>query len=263
MVQCESHYGERELFSATKDETVLQNHEGLCYNSSNETFQRFYTVFSPTDTFRTFQPVLRLDDYKAYRPMGVQPAQQLVSQPGGQGNSVSMETSGNKDRNGKFQGDLPQVNTLQNGPDSGGKWLSSTPLEILFFLNGWYYATYFLLELFIFLYKALTSVLAGLLLPYPTANLVLDVAILFLYLGIEVIRLFVGTNGNLCQRKMPLGISVALTFPSTMMASYYLLLQTYMLRLEAIMNNILLFFCGSELLLEVLPLAAFSSMDRI
>ncbi|XP_037694173.1 transmembrane protein 216 isoform X2 [Choloepus didactylus] len=154
-----------------------------------------------------------------------------------------------------------------------GKRLSSTPLEILFFLNGWYYATYFLLELFIFLYK-------GLLLPYPTANLVLDVVMLLLYLGIEVIRLFfgqgkqatwrrlqklclTGTKGNLCQRKMPLGISVALTFPSAMMAFYYLLLQTYVLRLEAIMNGILLFFCGSELLLEVLTLAAFSSMDRI
>lgn len=137
-----------------------------------------------------------------------------------------------------------------------GKRLSSTPLEILFFLNGWYYATYFLLELFIFLYKAL-------LLPYPTANLVLDVVMLLLYLGIEVIRLFFGTKGNLCQRKMPLGISVALTFPSAMMASYYLLLQTYVLRLEAIMNSILLFFCGSELLLEVLTLTAFSSMDRI
>uniref|UniRef100_A0A9L0J3U3 Transmembrane protein 216 n=2 Tax=Equus TaxID=9789 RepID=A0A9L0J3U3_EQUAS len=134
--------------------------------------------------------------------------------------------------------------------------LSSTPLEILFFLNGWYYATYFLLELFIFLYK-------GLLLPYPTANLVLDVVMLLLYLGIEVIRLFFGTKGNLCQRKMPLGISVALTFPSAMMASYYLLLQTYVLRLEAIMNGILLVFCGSELLLEVLTLAAFSSVDRI
>ncbi|XP_047374106.1 transmembrane protein 216 isoform X1 [Sciurus carolinensis] len=124
-----------------------------------------------------------------------------------------------------------------------GNRLSSTPLEILFFLNGWYYATYFLLELFIFLYK-------GLLLPYPTANLGLDVVMLLLYLGIEVIRLFFGTKGNLCQRKMPLGISVALTFPSAMMASYYLLLQTYVLRLEAIMNGILLFFCGSELLLE-------------
>ncbi|XP_010597424.1 transmembrane protein 216 isoform X3 [Loxodonta africana] len=137
-----------------------------------------------------------------------------------------------------------------------GKRLSSTTLEILFFLNGWYYATYFLLELFIFLYK-------GLLLPYPTANLVLDVVMLLVYLGIEVIRLFFGTKGNLCQRKMPLGISVALTFPSATMASYYLLLQTYVLRLEAIMNGILLFFCGSELLLEVLTLAALSSMDRI
>lgn len=41
-------------------------------------------------------------------------------------------------------------------------------------------------------FQALTSVLAGLLLPYPTANLVLDVAMLFLYLGIEIIRLFFG-----------------------------------------------------------------------
>ncbi|XP_003465925.4 transmembrane protein 216 isoform X1 [Cavia porcellus] len=137
-----------------------------------------------------------------------------------------------------------------------GKRLSSTALEILFFLNGWYYATYFLLELFIFLYK-------GLLLPYPAANLVLDVVMLLLYLGIEVIRLFFGTKGNLCQRKMPLGISVALTLPSAVMASYYLLLQTYVLRLEAIMNGILLLFCGAELLLEVLTLAAFSSMDKI
>uniref|UniRef100_A0A8C6IGW3 Transmembrane protein 216 n=1 Tax=Mus spicilegus TaxID=10103 RepID=A0A8C6IGW3_MUSSI len=145
------------------------------------------------------------------------------------------------------------VLVFTSAPD---KRLSSTPLEVLFFLNGWYYATYFLLELLIFLYK-------GLLLPYPTANLVLDVVMLLLYLGIEVIRLFFGTKGNLCQRKMPLGISVALTFPSAMMASYYLLLQTYVLRLEAIMNSILLFFCGSELLLEMLTLATFSSMDRV
>lgn len=68
-----------------------------------------------------------------------------------------------------------------------GKRLSSTPLEILFFLNGWYYATYFLLELFIFLYK-------GLPLPYPTASLVLEVVMLFLYLEIEIIRLLFETT---------------------------------------------------------------------
>ncbi|XP_049992580.1 transmembrane protein 216 isoform X2 [Alexandromys fortis] len=72
------------------------------------------------------------------------------------------------------------------------KRLSSTPLEVLFFLNGWYYATYFLLELLIFLYK-------GLLLPYPTANLVLDVVMLLLYLGIEVIRLFFVWRGSEVQ----------------------------------------------------------------
>ncbi|XP_006899947.1 PREDICTED: transmembrane protein 216 [Elephantulus edwardii] len=132
-----------------------------------------------------------------------------------------------------------------------GKRLSSTTLEILFFLNGWYCATYFLSELFVFLYK-------GILLPYPAANLVLDVVMLLLYLGIDVIRLFFGSKGNLCQRKMPLAISVALTFPSAVMASYYLLLQTYVLRLEAILNSISLCFCGSELLLEVLTLCAFS-----
>ena len=77
---------------------------------------------------------------------------------------------------------------------------------------------HFLLEFFIFLYKAL-------LLLYPTANIVRGVVML-LYLGIEVFRLSFDTKGNGCQLKMPLGVSMALTFPSAIMASYYLLLQT-------------------------------------
>ncbi|XP_043827411.1 transmembrane protein 216 isoform X2 [Dromiciops gliroides] len=101
----------------------------------------------------------------------------------------------------------------------------------------------------------------GLLLPYPRANLVLDLFMLFLYLGIEIIRLFFGTKGNLCQRMMPLGISLALTFPSAMMAVYYLTMQTYVLRLEVVMSTILLLFCILELLLEVITLTTFNSMD--
>uniref|UniRef100_A0A674JIH1 Transmembrane protein 216 n=1 Tax=Terrapene triunguis TaxID=2587831 RepID=A0A674JIH1_9SAUR len=135
-----------------------------------------------------------------------------------------------------------------------GRQLSSTPLEILLFLNGWYYATYFLLEIFIFVYK-------GLLLPYPSANLALDLVMLFLYLGIEVTRIFFGSKGNLCQRKVPLSISLALTFPAAVMAAYYLLLQTYALRLEAILNAILLLFYAVELLLGILTLVSFSRVD--
>lgn len=104
--------------------------------------------------------------------------------------------------------------------------MPSTLLGILSFLNGWYCATYFLPELFVFLYK-------DLLLPFPTANLVPDVMMLFLYLGTEVIRLLFGIKGSLCQCKMPHGINVVLTFLSTMVASYYLLLQTSVILLEA------------------------------
>ena len=68
----------------------------------------------------------------------------------------------------------------------------------------------------------------------------------------------VGSKGNLCQRKVPLAISLALTFPAAVMAAYYLLLQTYALRLEAILNAILLLFYAVELLLGILTLASFS-----
>uniref|UniRef100_A0A5F8HCY2 Transmembrane protein 216 n=1 Tax=Monodelphis domestica TaxID=13616 RepID=A0A5F8HCY2_MONDO len=98
-------------------------------------------------------------------------------------------------------------------------------MEILLFLNGWYNATYFLLEPFTFFYKP---------------NLILHSVILFLYFGIEITHIFFGTKGNLCQRMMPLGISLTLTFLSTKMAFYYLLLQTYVLLLiKAMMGTIL------------------------
>uniref|UniRef100_A0A8V5G2Y9 Transmembrane protein 216 n=1 Tax=Melopsittacus undulatus TaxID=13146 RepID=A0A8V5G2Y9_MELUD len=123
-----------------------------------------------------------------------------------------------------------------------GRQRSSAPLQVLLFLNGWYSATYFLLEAFVFVYKVL-------LLPYPVTNLVLDVLLLCMYLGTEATRICFGSKGNLCQRKVPLCISLALTVPAAVMAVYYLLLQTYALRLEAILNAILLLFYALELLL--------------
>ncbi|KFP72570.1 Transmembrane protein 216, partial [Apaloderma vittatum] len=46
--------------------------------------------------------------------------------------------------------------------------------------------------------------------------------------------------------------------PAAVMAAYYLLLQTYALRLEAILNAILLLFYAVELLLGILTLVSFS-----
>ncbi|XP_068026200.1 transmembrane protein 216 isoform X3 [Melanerpes formicivorus] len=105
------------------------------------------------------------------------------------------------------------------------------------------------------------AVPAVLLLPYPYTNLVLDVVLLFLYLSTEATRIFFGSKGNLCQRRVPLSISLALTVPAAVLATYYLLLQTYALRLEAILNAILLLFYAGELLLGILALVSFSSVD--
>ncbi|XP_072448205.1 transmembrane protein 216-like isoform X3 [Chiloscyllium punctatum] len=100
----------------------------------------------------------------------------------------------------------------------------------------------------------------GQLLPYTSANLTLDLVMLFLYLGVEIMRIFFGSKGNLCQRKVPLTISLVLLGPSTIMAVYYMLLQTYVLRLEVIINAILLVFYVFELVLYTVGLISFSSV---
>ncbi|XP_078405148.1 transmembrane protein 216-like isoform X2 [Cetorhinus maximus] len=82
---------------------------------------------------------------------------------------------------------------------------------------------------------------------------------LFLYLGVEVTRIFFGSKGNLSQRKVPLTISLVLLGPSTIMAIYYMLLQTYVLKLEVTINAILLVFYIFELVLNTVGLISFSS----
>ncbi|XP_036404989.1 transmembrane protein 216 [Megalops cyprinoides] len=129
--------------------------------------------------------------------------------------------------------------------------LSSAPLQVLLYLNCWYFAAFFIAEILMFIYK-------GVLLPYPQPNLILDIVLLFLYLGLEVLRLFYGWKGNLCERSLALVVSLAVLVPCTVLCVYYLLLQTFVLRLEVLLSAILLCFYGLELLLGLITLSVFS-----
>ncbi|XP_056327964.1 transmembrane protein 216 [Danio aesculapii] len=129
--------------------------------------------------------------------------------------------------------------------------LSSTPLQILFHLNGWYFAAFFVAEILMFIYK-------GVILPYPQDNLILDVVLLLLFLGLETLRLFYGWKGNLCQRSLALFMSVAILVPCAVLSVYYLLLQTFVLRLEFVLNAVLLCFYGFELVLGLMTISVFS-----
>ncbi|XP_077430027.1 transmembrane protein 216 [Vanacampus margaritifer] len=129
--------------------------------------------------------------------------------------------------------------------------LSSTPLQVLLYLNCWYFAAFFLAHVLMFIYK-------GLLLPYPTSNLILDVALLLLFLGLEILRIFYGWKGNLCEHTATTAVSLFLLVPCVTLSVYFLLLQSLVLRLEFLLGLVLLCFYGLQFLLSVLALSTFA-----
>nr|XP_057913699.1 transmembrane protein 216 isoform X4 [Doryrhamphus excisus] len=98
----------------------------------------------------------------------------------------------------------------------------------------------------------------GILLPYPTNNLALDVALLVLFLGLEILRIFYAWKGNLCEHSLTTAVSLFLLLPCVTLAAYFLLLQTFVLRLEFLLCIVLLCFYSLQFLLGVLALSAFS-----
>nr|XP_057913689.1 transmembrane protein 216 isoform X3 [Doryrhamphus excisus] len=129
--------------------------------------------------------------------------------------------------------------------------LSSTPLQVLLYLNSWYFGAFYVAEVLMFIYK-------GILLPYPTNNLALDVALLVLFLGLEILRIFYAWKGNLCEHSLTTAVSLFLLLPCVTLAAYFLLLQTFVLRLEFLLCIVLLCFYSLQFLLGVLALSAFS-----
>ncbi|XP_061643664.1 transmembrane protein 216 isoform X2 [Phyllopteryx taeniolatus] len=98
----------------------------------------------------------------------------------------------------------------------------------------------------------------GLLLPYPSSNLILDVALLVLFLGLEILRIFYGWKGNLCEHAVTTAVSLFLLLPCITLCAYFLLLQSFVLRLEFLLGLVLLCFYGLQFLLSVLALSAFA-----
>ncbi|XP_077466573.1 transmembrane protein 216 [Stigmatopora argus] len=129
--------------------------------------------------------------------------------------------------------------------------LSSTPLQLLLNLNCWYFGAFFLADVLMFIYK-------GVLLPYPTNNLILDGTLLLLFLGLESLRIFYGWKGNLCEHAVTTTLSLLLLLPCVTLCVYLLLLQTFVLRIEFLMCCGLLCFYGLQFLLSVLALSGFS-----
>ncbi|CAH1250588.1 TMEM216 [Branchiostoma lanceolatum] len=132
--------------------------------------------------------------------------------------------------------------------------LSSLPLQVLYYLNGWYFSFFWIAEALIFVYK-------GEVLPFPSTNLASEIVLLFLLGIIEVIRLFFGSKGNLTERIISMVVSILLCLPVLFTVLFFLLWQTYVLRAEVILCAILLVFLGLELILGVAAMVSFARAE--
>ncbi|CAM1327365.1 Uncharacterised protein g9486 [Pycnogonum litorale] len=124
---------------------------------------------------------------------------------------------------------------------------------MLLHLSKYYFAAFALAELLIFIFK-------GSVLPYSTFNVTYEVILIFLLSGVEWVRIFLGSKGNLTERTMPVVLSILLSVPSFVCVLYFLLWQTYVLRIEAILSGILLVLQGLQFIFAVFSVITFARM---
>ena len=74
---------------------------------------------------------------------------------------------------------------------------------------------------------------------------------------LENSRLFLGSRGNKTEQIPPLVWHIALAMPMVCGFSFFLSIQTYVLRLDVVLNSVSLFFCCSEFLLGILTVMTF------
>ncbi|CAG9118794.1 unnamed protein product [Plutella xylostella] len=121
---------------------------------------------------------------------------------------------------------------------------SSLAYEILLYLNQFYLGMFFVCEVAMGILKAINV-------PYPENTLLTEAGIFFALCLTEVLRIFLGRRGNLASRKIPVFFSVLLTIPSAVGVCYFLIYQTYILRLEYIWCAVMLIFHGLEIIFAV------------
>ena len=170
----------------------------------------------------------------------------------------------------------------------GQSILSLLALEILLYFNWWYSLLYILANILVFAYKGkfipfkfkkinydifkqptncetnifdillLIIFYLGFYLPYPPTALGWEVSFIFLYAVVEMIRLFQASKGNKTEQIRPLFWSLLLSISVITANAYYIDMQTYVMRVDIILNVVSLSFVGLEFILSLIAMIYFS-----
>lgn len=127
---------------------------------------------------------------------------------------------------------------------------SSLTYEILMYLNSFYFGMFAICELGMGFFKAAN-------LPSPGSGTTMtEFALLMFLIATEAGRIYLGRRGNLTEKGLPFLLGIILMVPSALATLYFLLWQTYVLRLEIILCSIQLVLLVSELVISVMCLIA-------
>ena len=132
---------------------------------------------------------------------------------------------------------------------------SSLPLAVATYFHGLYSPALVVALLLTFIYK-------GVMLPYPPSALGLEVAFVFVFALIEWARLHQASKGNRMELIGPTLYALCLAVPVAVFHAYMFSLQTYVLRLDQIVNGIALAFLAVEVLFSALAIVAFWRSSR-
>ena len=128
---------------------------------------------------------------------------------------------------------------------------SNLTLQILFFCNIFAVIAIFLVEILIYIYK-------GVNLPYPPNTLLAEVLLLIFYPVLEAVRLYFGMKGNLTRRIPALAVALLFAVPVFLTSLYFMIWQTYILRLEFILAIIHVVFISLEIIFSVVSIITFA-----
>jgi transmembrane protein 216 len=125
-----------------------------------------------------------------------------------------------------------------SGGQGGGSWSQSSlqstlPLQVLLYFHPYYWLLFYITAVVLLIYKAVVW-------PYPKDILAAEAVALSFLAVIDAGRLAVGHKGNLTQTRLPLLLFLLLSIPVIIGHVFFVSYQTYVMRLDQIINVIAL-----------------------
>ena len=132
---------------------------------------------------------------------------------------------------------------------------SSLPLQVAIYFNWHFMAFFFLLNLALFTYKSINYY-------YPSDYLGWDITIDFMYLIVESCRLILVSKANKTSQMGQMFWALVLGCPIIVAHSYLIALQTYVLRVDVVINSIAFVVVGSEMIVGLIAYIQFFMATR-